>query len=315
MATGKGVLTQCGISTPASWGASWAAVDTAIPFDEEGIEEAIEVLEDAALEGKAGKRAPDQGLIKIAGSLSGDLDYYNWGSLIKAAMGAESGGVYTLSDELDEMRRIEFDKGVSRHRLDSFKVEQMIISGEKGKILRIQFDIVGHQASRSATAFPSISCTNRSRVKYSVSSTNSLIRIANQDDALAAGDAVGWESFKLTLKNNLNPDDATNESPYALEPVRDGFREVSLDIKIPRYTADTYNTWKTTPTLLQADLYFTDGTKTFKIEIPELKILNGFDMNIPGPGVIVQEGTLGCYRNLNNTPMAAITDEFRITIT
>jgi len=316
MSTGKGVMAECGISTPASWGADWAAVSAALPFDEESISETIEWLEDNALEGKASRRAPDSGLIKVAGLLKGDLDYYNWGSMIKAAMGAESSEVYTFADELEEIRRIEFEKQISRWRIDSFKVEQMIISGEKGKSLQIEFDLAGRMASRSSTAFPDISISSRSRVKFSTSSTDSLIRIGNQDDALAAGDAVGWESFKFTIKNNLKADDFTNESVYALEPFRNGKRDVSLEINIPRYENDTYIDWQNNKTKLQADLYFTDGSKTFKLEIPEMLILSGFDANIPaGGGLIVQQGTFGCYRNLANTPMTAINDEARITIT
>jgi hypothetical protein len=315
MSTGSGVLAKCGISTPATWGAVWAAVSVPLPFDSESIDQAIEQLEDQALEGVAGQRAPEQGLIKIAGALIGDMDYYNWGSMLKAAFGAEaSSGVFTFADDLAEIRRIEFEKSVSRWRIDSFMVEQCIISGEKGKALKIQFDLAGRMQARSSDAFPSISLTNRARILFSNSSTNSRIRIADQVDALASGDAVGWESFKFTIKNNLKADDATNQQRYALQPVRNGFREVSLEFKDPRYTAETYRAWAEAGTLLQADLYFTNGTKTFLLELPELKFKSGLNNNVSGPGVIVQEATFGAYRNLNNTPMAAITNEARITI-
>ena len=66
---------------------------------------------------------------------------------------------------------------------------------------------------------------------------------------------------------------------------------------------------------MQADLSFTDGTKTLLIEIPQMLAFEGFDANIGGPELVPVEGTFECYENSDNTPMSAVSKEFRITIT
>lgn len=313
MSTGLGFLSKCGIKTGIAWDDAWAAVDTMIPFSDESIIKTIQRVDSIALEGKAGKRVGKQGLIEVAGALNGDLDYYNWGGILEAALGTDTAGVYTFADSNTKIIRMEFEKSVSRWRIKSAKVNKMTISGNKGESLKIALDIIGMGHSRSATAFPSLSLSNYSQVMFSDS--NGYIRIGNQDDALDAGDNIGLESFSLEITNNFKTDDYTNEGQNLLDPLRNDFREVMFNFKIPRYSADTFQDWKDGGTLLQAALYFTDGTKTFLIEIPEFKIHEGFNANIGGGNILTQEGGNPCYRNSSNTPMTAITDEARITIT
>ncbi len=315
MPIGLGAVAKCGIKTGlTSWGQVWSPVDTMIPFSEESIEETIEMLENTAIEGSAGMRAPSQGMIKIPGTLKGQLDYYNWSGLIEAAMGAVSSGVHTFVDNLTKIIRLEFEKSVSRWRFDGVMINTMEISGSKGQIFDISFGLGCRSLARSSDAFPAISLSNRSKVRFSNSSTNSRIRIADLVDALGSGDEVGWESFTLRLNNNLILDDGTNQQRPVICPVRNGFREASLDLTIPRYEADTYADWKSNGTGLQADLYFSDGTKKCHIEIPEGYIYEGFNNNVGGPATIKQSGKLNCFLNTNNTPMSAVTSEFRLTI-
>ncbi len=313
MPEGIGVLSKAGIKACTSWGESWSAVNEQIPFNDESIKQQIEWNENNCLEGSAGRRSPDGGLIKIDGPFKADFDYYNFDTLLEMALGAAAGTVFTIADDLSKIFRMEIEKSVSRWRYDGAMIDMFSLTGEKGKIVGAEFGLACRSLARSATAFPTLSITNMSRVRFSVSAANSRIRIADQADALASGDEVGWEYFKLTLQRKLKKDDGTNQSRYVLQPKIDGFREVKLEIRIPRYSADTYQDWKDAATLLQSDLYFTDGTRSYLIEIPEMKIEDGFDAGIKGPGEVPLEGSFGCFRNSSNTPMSAVTNEFRIT--
>lgn len=315
MPTGLGATAKCGIKTGlSSWGEAWSAVDTLIPFTEESVGQTIERLDDMALEGTPGMRAPDQGLIKVPGNLKGELDYYNWGGLIEAAMGSVGSGVYDLVNDLTKIFRMELEKQVSRWRFDGVMVNTMEITGSKGRKLDISFGLVCRSLVRSAVEFPPLSIASRSKVLFSNSSTNSRIRIGDLADALASGDEAGWESFTLRLNNNLIEDDATNRQRTILMPRRNGFREASLDFKLPRYESDTYLDWKDNGTALQSDLFFSDGTKKFHVEIPQGKIFEGLGVNVSGPQVLTQEGKLDCFLNTGNSHMSAVGNEFRITI-
>jgi len=315
MSTGLGITAKCGVKTLSLWTDSWSAVDTMIPIDSEGVETTINQIEDMCLEGSAARRESAQGIIELGGGMNGTLDYNNWDTILTAAFGSASSGVYTFEDNLGDVLGIEFEKNVSRWRISNAKIQRLSIEGAKGEALKIGFDIIGKTPSRSATAFPSISLTSRSMVLFSNSSTTSYCRIGDQSDALAEGDNQSIESFKFEFNNNLKADDFDNVSRYALDPLRNGFRDVTFSYKLPRYAADTFQDAKANETRLQAELYFTDGTSYCKIEIPEFKIYEGANSNVTGPEILTQEIVGTCYRNVNNTPMTAITNEARMTIT
>lgn len=314
MSTGLGTAAKCGLKELSTWTDSWSAVDTMIPIDSESIETTINQIEDMGLEGSAAKRESAQGIIELAGTLSGTLDYSNWGSILQAAFGVDTAGVYTFEDNLGDIIALELEKSVSRWRVSHAKIQRLSIEGTKGEALKIAFDIIGKTPSRSATAFPSISLSTRSMVLFSNSSTASYIRIGDQSDALAEGDNQSIESFKFEINNNLKADDFDNASRYVLEPLRNGFREVTFSFKLPRYSADTFQDAKANGTRLQAILYFTDGTTYCQLEIPEFKIFEGANSNVSGPEILTQEISGICYKNKNNTPLVAITDEARLTI-
>jgi len=315
MPDGLGHMSKAGIKDCSSWGEAWAAVDELIPFNSESINQNIEMIENMGLEGSASKIAPDLGLIKIPGDWELDFDYYYPGTLLEHAFGAVSTGVYTFTDAFAKIFRMEIDKQVSRWRFDGVMIDTLELSGRAGEIWKMRLGLVCRSITRSATAFPSLSIANRSRMRFSNSSSNSYFRLADLGDALAAGDKMEMSEITFRINNNLTKDLAGNQQRTILQPRRGGFREVSLSITAPIYTADTIPAWKDAGTTLQADIYNTDGTKTFKLELPEMLITSGFGAPVESAGVLSLQGELGCYRNLTNTNMAAISDEARITIT
>ena len=88
-------------------------------------------------------------------------------------------------------------------------------------------------------------------------------------------------------------------SAYAgltMKPERNDFREVTLEITIPRYTADTWETAKANDSPIQGDFVFTaSATRKFYIYLPYMKVVD-VSGPIGGPGFIVQTVSLKCFR-------------------
>jgi hypothetical protein len=314
MPDGLGSQAKMGIAANTDWTDVWAAVTALLPFESEAISQNINMLANDALEGTPGRVAPDLGVISVLGQTKHKLDYYNFATILEYWLGVNTAGVYTISDSFAKILRIAFEKGVSRWNIPAAMINVGTITGEAGQILSLDLDWIGRPYARSATAFPSLSITNRSRIRFSNSTTTSRIRIGDQADALGSGDEVCWSKFSLSLDRKLKGDIICNAYRYPNKPRIDGFREAKLTFEIPVYAVDTFNDFADAGTKLQSDLYFTDGAKTFLIEIPEI-IITSIGDPIPGPGIITQPVECGCFINVSNTPMAAITNEFRITIT
>lgn len=120
-----------------------------------------------------------------------------------------------------------------------------------------------------------------------------IFRVGDQAGALADGDRIGINSFTITVNNNLTEptqstiDNASShtDAMHPIQPVRNGFREVTLEVTIPRYSSDTLFDHITAEDDLQADLLAThpSTSEEFDIIFPHLKLE---DVNAPieGPG-------------------------------
>ena len=104
--TGHASVLEMGVAT--SWGASWSTPNIAIPFLSETFTREIEKMPYDALEALAGRRQADAGVVRVNGDIVCAADYENLTSILKGAMGEESGGVLTLSDtEHIQIRRFQ----------------------------------------------------------------------------------------------------------------------------------------------------------------------------------------------------------------
>jgi len=87
-----------------------------------------------------------------------------------------------------------------------------------------------------------------------------VVRIGDQGGVMATADITGISSFTITVNNNLTDAEQTttdNTSSHTdplhpIQSVRNGFREVTLEITIPRYSADTFFDFAANDTNLQA---------------------------------------------------------------
>lgn len=296
----------------AGWDSAYATVNVACHSNSEGIAETYDRIEKNALIGKGGREPSEQGNVGVIGQTTHELDYNNFDWFFEALFGQVSTRAFELTDDhVGKYYWMEWDKGVTGWRYGAAKAAKMTISGEKNGLIMLSMDHVCRSHAKGAAAGIAAP-SNMNRVLFS----NGVFRIADQADALAGGDAIGWESFEIVIDRMYKADDYTNEQIYAIEPVPGDFREVSMSFAIPRYEAaiDDIVTWKGADTPLQADLTFTRGAETFVLELPELRVTDGFGVNIDGPAPLRQEGSLRAFLNQDNAYMS-INNEIKATFT
>jgi len=317
MADALGIKAKMGVKSVATWATAYAAVDTAIPFVDESITRNYARVQRSALLGYGGRESSDQGVQTTQGTVNFELDYNNFIPILKQAMGAEAGGVITITDTIDSLFLwLEFEKQVSRYRAGPAKATKFTISGDANSTdpVKLSVEYTCRDVVQSATAFPAITPSTPDRVIFR---HLTLFRLGDQGDALAAGDQLPLQSFELSFDRAYKTDDygsALTEPEMPLAPAENDFRSASLKLKFARYAADTIPAWKDADTALQCAFLFSGpSAQTFGIEVPNMRITEGFDAPIGGPGPLVLEGTLELARSLAGHPMYT-GNEFRITI-
>jgi len=203
---------------------------------------------------------------------------------------------------------------IQRHRFYASKIGKVTISGQAGSIVMAKFGWFVRTRELSATAFPAISTPGARNLVLFKHLLNGFW-IGDQVDALVLVDALGIDSFELTFDRQLKADDHDTSSPtYILEPIPGDWRLCNLKITTARYNTATaqLSTWKDADTPLQVRMNFTSGSEQFRIELPELRITEGFDVPVEGPGPMKQEGTLQASPSSSGNPMY-VGNEVRFT--
>jgi hypothetical protein len=307
------------VSLGATWQTVWnpAAVPvTAIaPFLTETLTSKFNLLQNESLQGYGGPLPGDQGVETLMGTTEHHLNYNSMDIFIAAGMGLLTGSVITIAEEVtDKYYGIEFDKGVKRYCFGPCKVNKFTISGEKDKYCKATFDWYGRDFSMIDTTFPTLAQPTNVLVPFD----DLVFRLADQLNAIADGDSMGLESFEITFDRVYKADDYESSATtprQPLEPIAGGWRATELSIKIPRYNANTIAAWKDAYTALQMDMRFTGPATNYKkIEMPELRISDGFNQNISGPTPLTVEGKFKAYRSVAGNPMYANGNEMRVLI-
>jgi hypothetical protein len=315
MSDALGSLSKLGFISIASWNAAYSAPMAIMPFINETLTSKFTPLEDDSLVGYGGKKAGDFGCEAIGGSTTHYLNYNTIPIFLAAVMGNTAGGVLTIIDDVvDKYYVLEFDKQVSRFRFYACKANKFTISGEKDKLCKVVIDWNAKYFDPVGTAFPTLAQPTNVLVNFD----DLVFRVSDQADALSAGDGLGIESFEIVLDRQYKTDDYTTHPTVpkqALEPVSGGFRASEFSIKVPRFNSIALTAFKKGYIALQADFMFTGpSTYTMKIELPEIRVSEGFDANIGGPEPLNLSAKFTAYRSSAGNPMY-VGNEMRITIT
>lgn len=319
MADAGGFGAKMGVIKLASWAAAYSAPTLLIPFESEDITTNYQRIEDNSLVGTASRGPSAQGGAAVNGSTNHVLDYNNFGTLIECVTGGSVGGPYLVTDDdLPKWPLLEFEKTISRHRFFPAKLSGFVLSGRANENVKISFKWVVRKRLLSATPFPSISTPGARNI---VLFSHLNFRIADQVDAIAgavgAGDSLGITSFELEFNRVLKDDDyESGSTPQEIvEPVPSDWRVGNLKFTTARYNSGNSAIvgWKDADTALQADLTFASGGESFKIELPNLRIKEGFDVPTEGPGQYKLDGSLSMHPSQAGNPMY-VGNEMKITI-
>lgn len=325
MSTGLGIKGIAGMGKQAAYITAINATDK-ILFMSEGVQFEDEFLNHEYLYG--GAATPDTQLVfkPVKGQLEAVIPYtekngtaFVSSSLpIALAMGsvAFNGGYNEIifADDLDVWGTLAIAKGVNSGAGSTWEtigdmISNFEISGESGQLIKLTF---GNQASQLAITASQNTVTEMEALPDDLPTlamfSDLTFRINIQDGVLDSTDNCAISSFKLSVNNNLTdaeqatPDD-TNCLDYAhtdtkapIKPCRNGFREVTLEITIPRYEGDTFLDYRTSETPVQASLILSAGaSQKFNMHFPHMKVTN-ITAPVAGPSAIVQTVTFRCLK-------------------
>jgi hypothetical protein len=315
MADGGGFGSKLGIIKLASWAAGYSAPTALIPFLNETLSVAFDRIPDESLVGTASRGPSAQGGLAVAGETTHNLDYNNFDTLFECLMGTAVGRTFTISDDdLPKWPSVEVDKVIQRHRFYAGKIVKATISCRAGGIAQVKFGWLIRKRDLSATAFPAISTPGpRNLVLFKHAITK--IWIGDQADALTSGDAIGFSSYEIAFDRQMVADDRDSNSPTEiLEPIPGDWRACEIKLTIPRYNTATsvLADWKDNDTALQLQIQHTGGSESFSAQLPNLRITDGFDVPVEGPGPITLEGTLQASPSQAGNPLY-VGNEMRVT--
>jgi len=336
MSLGQGYAARMAIANESSWGTGVAG-EAIVPFSSEDLNRTIEMIESNFLDGHAARRALYASVIKALGNLSGELDgYYGYAGGFEYLLWAFAGGAgsrdttnglnqYKVADQVVNSLTLAVLKDVSVWELPGVKVNTLNIKGSAGGAIEFSADIIAKTLLRTGDSgivntSGGINGISQTGVPITFLFDDLIFRIGDQSDALASGDQLKIDDFSFDGNNNLSEpqfsteDSSHTDSRLTLEPKRNGFRDVKLTFKLPRYESDQIFTWLNNDTALQADLKFSRSGYEFNILLPNIKLV---DPKAPISGAELVAPTfeiIALRNNGQNTYMTyqdsdAITDE------
>lgn len=293
------------------------AVIEKLPIYSEGIEFDFTDVMHEYLYGGAGSQGSTRVMESVTGSVEMTVPYtvkssskFVSASLpIALGMGASAfangGNQITFTDDLNVFGTFAWDKGHHASKVwqaDSCYVNSFTLACSAGEAMTLSCDLVAYNLAIDATT------NNVSGLAALPTDAGDLVlfsdfdfRIGDQAGALGSSDSIGINSFSISVNNNLTdseqstPDNASShtDSKKTIQPVRNGFREVTLEIGLPRYSADTFVDFLNNQTNLQATLLGTQPTSSeeFDIIFPNLKV-ESVSAPVGGTGVIAQTVTM-----------------------
>jgi hypothetical protein len=335
METGIGFKGIAGVIEQAAWGTA-DEVTNKIPLISESIEVQPQLVDHDYLDEFASGKKQDGVLYPPAGSLETYVPFTVKNSvsgkfvsidpLLLLALGSNTYHAETINynrivplDDLNVFGTLAINKGLHSDKVNELigmMINSMSISGNAGEAIKASFEVQGQELVKDAVGVntPTILSALPTDLANLLLFSDLTFRLGNQVDALDSGDNLGISAFTISVNNNLtsaeqsSPDNtASHTSPTKpIQPIRNGFREVTLDITIPRYVAETLWTAKNADTLYQAEFLFSRvvGVKTylFNIFLPNLHIQTTEDA-MSGAGALQQTVSFKAHRFITGLPM------------
>lgn len=318
---GQGFDVRAGIKLQSAFNTA-LAVDTILPFLSETINRNRPPIARNYLSGISGRKAPDFPVEHCAGDLSGEMvideiatDPIGFEHILLGALGsntwqiAESSNRYIVADNLDSFTIAFLKRGSIIWENIGCMVNTLELTGSAAdQVCTWNAGIIGYKQLLTGDAgivnlsstFDGLTPANEpSRALFS----DLVIRVADTADALAAADQINVSEFSLSINNNLEdpvfatPDNSTHTTgEFPMEFIRNGLREVILNLTLPRYETEDYYANLLAADTLQADLIWTVGSYSINVFLPLVKVV-GPSAPVSGAEVYPHNFTLEAHYN------------------
>ena len=330
MGNALGIKTIMGLGKETDFGTAVDATDRLLLISEGINFDYSDALHDY-LHGGAGIPGMERLFEPVSGSLEcyvpytlKDTTFVSADLLLALAMGnpdwisGQGSNEIKFLDDLNVFGTLAWNKYLTTNtwEVTSAMIKSFTLTCSTDKQLTMSAEILGHDLKIGATT------TNQGSELIALATgvpdliqlRHFVVRIGDQGDVMAAGDTIGISSFTITVNNNLTDAEQTttdNSSSHTdpltpIQPVRNGFREVTLEITIPRYSSDTFFDFAANDTNLQAELYATQPTSSeeFDITFPNLKIQGDPQAPIGGAEAVSQTIT---FKALKRNSLSDVT--------
>ncbi len=308
MAVVRKVLKKVGIKLESVVGTAETANFVLMPWTSFTLNQSYDMIKDESIVGVAFEDLPIQGLRKIEGELSGQLDVLSSETLFEIAFGAVTSKAFSLpADKNVKTMTVIATDDLQTYTYAGCFIKKLTISSKVDGALEFKADVVGYVAEvRDSDAFPTVATSPGTRLRHIDANGTGYIRIGDQTDALAAGDNVGLKNIDIEIDWQTTAQyDNTSQSPLLLLSGQGGRPEASVKFEVSRLDSDNWFSWKEGNTALQAELYFyKSATASIKIQLTNFVLSKAEATNDDIPGVscegpLCRNGTGTSYSNAN----------------
>ena len=331
MATGIGYKSIMGVGKQSAYRTAVDATDRALMVSE-GIEFDYQQVLHEYLHGGAGVVDSQRVSEPVSGTVEYVVNYTEKAtkfvsSTLPIALGfgatawddTNSRNQITLADNIATNGTFAWDKGQGTAPWEAVGcyVNALTLACNAGEAMTLStelkaYDLVYSNTSNTTVELAALPSDQPKLCLFS----DMVFQVNSQDGALGSSDNIGISSFTVNVNNTLtdyeqsSPDDSSShtDAKKTIQPVRNGFREVTFEFSMPRYESDYFFDRLTADNNLQAILAFDQPSSTndFRIYLPNFKV-ESVSASVGGSGVIGQTVTCRCLKK-NSASDIAFTD-------
>jgi len=278
--------------TNASWGAVTlvggygveATATQRLPMISETLDDVQALNRDVSLQGRGFERPPDPGTIGVQGDVACYLRYTPRKLLLKQFFGLYASGKYTLSPQRKgKGLTLAVNEQISVKTAIGCKVSQIVLASSLTDV-RLTATIIGQTLIRNSSKNTLAVLQQLADSDRNLLHRHLTFLIGDQVNALNTTDDHTFRPGTYTLTMAMPHDQVFIDSPYADEPLDNGFPTYTLAIAVPRHLTDVFKTWQAANTGLQAQATWTNGTNTLVVLLQSLNLQTA-PITTPGPGV------------------------------
>jgi len=312
------ILSQVGIQIQAGSTFEDSSLTT-LPYTGNKFRQVRETIEDSSFYGVAFKDLPQKGVYMVNGGVTANCELNSLAVLLEAAIGNHSAGVSAFAEGTANTKKLSLGRkdGVTYKQYANVYVKSLKLSSTPDNLFMVEPEFIGVTAEvrDSLANWPANVALADEAFTFHEMSGSGYFRVADQADALAAGDHIQINDFSIDIVTGF--DEEHYNSYEILTPVFGQVRpEVNASFRISKHDADTFLSYRDNMTKLQASiLIYKSATKQIQIDIPNFII----DTELTDDDLVKQEVTLKIGRNGVGTTYAnsnfSFTSPVRFTLT